>query len=73
MRFFLLTFTALIFLSLKTPAKVGTKSDLGKKLFFDKRLSKNNQVNCASCHRPESAFADTLALSIGVYGRKGKS
>jgi len=72
MRLFLLTFTTLIFLSLKTPTKVGTKSDLGKKLFFDKRLSKNNQVSCASCHRPEFAFADTSAVSIGVYGRMGK-
>jgi cytochrome c peroxidase len=49
-----------------------TKSDLGKKLFFDKRLSKNNQVSCASCHRPEFAFADTSALSRGVYDRLGK-
>jgi cytochrome c peroxidase len=72
MRLFLLTFTTLIFLSLKTPTKVGTKSDLGKKLFFDKRLSKNNQVSCASCHRPEFAFADTSAVSMGVYGRMGK-
>lgn len=72
MRLFLLTFTTLIFLSLKTPTKVWTKSDLGKKLFFDKRLSKNNQVSCASCHRPEFAFADTSAVSIGVYGRMGK-
>jgi cytochrome c peroxidase len=42
---------------------------LGKVLFFDKALSKNNQVSCATCHQPEKAFADGLALgNIGVSG-----
>jgi len=35
---------------------------LGKALFFDTRLSGNRSLACASCHRPEAAFADGLAL-----------
>jgi cytochrome c peroxidase len=31
---------------------------LGKKLFFDKTLSRNNRIACATCHRPEVAFTD---------------
>lgn len=39
---------------------------LGQRLFFDTRLSRNGQVACASCHRPERAFADTHPVSKGV-------
>jgi len=49
-----------------------SKAEIGRKLFFDPRLSKNNKISCASCHKPEFAFADTVAVSEGVYGRKGK-
>lgn len=52
----------------KAPA---TKAELGKLLFFDPILSKDNKVSCASCHLPEHAFADTAAVSKGVGGRKG--
>ncbi|GAB4044272.1 cytochrome-c peroxidase [Spirosoma jeollabukense] len=45
---------------------------LGKRLFFDLILSRNRTISCASCHREEFAFADTSALSLGVFGRKGK-
>lgn len=41
-------------------------ADLGKRLFFDARLSRNGRVACASCHRPEHAFADTQSLSKGI-------
>lgn len=50
-----------------TPARI----DLGKTLFYDKRLSRDSTLNCASCHRPSLAFADTLAISPGVEGRLG--
>lgn len=43
----------------------------GKKLFFDKRLSLDNTVSCSSCHNPQLAFADTVAISPGVEGRLG--
>jgi cytochrome c peroxidase len=36
---------------------------LGKLLFYDKRLSGNNQLSCASCHHQSLAFTDGLALS----------
>lgn len=53
----------------KLPA---TKEELGKLLFFEKKLSRDNSISCASCHIPEYAFSDTLDFSIGVGGRKGK-
>lgn len=47
-----------------TPEKVA----LGKKLFFDKRLSKDGSMACASCHLPEKGWTDGLALSTKVGG-----
>ena len=42
---------------------------LGKKLFFEKLLSKDNSISCASCHAPENAFNDPgMARSLGVGG-----
>ena len=43
-----------------------TKAALGKRLFFDPVLSSDSSVSCASCHKPEFYFADTLPLSHGV-------
>jgi cytochrome c peroxidase len=43
-----------------------TAAELGKLLFFDPILSGNGQVSCASCHKPEFAFADNTPLSVGV-------
>jgi len=40
--------------------------DLGRSLFFDKILSGNRDVSCATCHSPLSHGADVLALSIGT-------
>lgn len=47
-----------------TAAKIA----FGKKLFFDKRLSGNNELSCASCHHPDKAFTDGLPKSHGVNG-----
>lgn len=44
---------------------------LGKKLFFDKRLSIDNSISCASCHQQAAAFADNNIQAIGVEGRIG--
>jgi len=44
---------------------------LGERLFFDPILSRDSTVSCASCHKPEFAFADNAPLSKGVQGRKG--
>lgn len=46
-----------------------TKVALGKRLFFDKALSSDSSVSCASCHLPSRAFADSVALSAGVEGQ----
>ncbi|MFN3999234.1 cytochrome-c peroxidase [Algoriphagus sp.] len=44
---------------------------LGKKLFFDPNLSANGKVSCATCHQPNLAFTDGVALSTkGVSGNK---
>jgi cytochrome c peroxidase len=48
------------------------KEILGKKLFSEKILSKDSSVSCASCHNPNLAFADSVAFSIGIYGRETK-
>lgn len=48
-----------------TPAKIA----LGKELFFDKKLSKNGDRNCASCHHPEKAFTDGLKTSLDLGGK----
>ena len=39
---------------------------LGKRLFFDTRLSANQRVSCASCHNPEANFQDGRALGQGI-------
>ncbi|KQZ26372.1 cytochrome-c peroxidase [Duganella sp. Root1480D1] len=44
---------------------------LGKQLFFDKRLSANGTISCASCHMPEKAFTDGKALAIGINEQVG--
>jgi len=41
---------------------------LGRRLYYDARLSKDNSLACASCHRPEYDFADRAKISIGVGG-----
>ncbi len=46
-----------------------TKARLGEKLFFDPILSSNRTISCASCHKPEYAFADTARFSRGVGGQ----
>lgn len=47
------------------------KVELGKILFYEKRLSLDNSMSCASCHRQEHAFSDTSRFSVGVHGLPG--
>ncbi|HOY77224.1 MAG TPA: di-heme enzyme [Hyphomonadaceae bacterium] len=44
------------------------KVELGRRLFYDVRLSSNETKSCASCHKQELAFTDGLAISPGVTG-----
>ena len=50
-----------------TPEKVA----LGRQLFFDKGLSSDGAVACATCHDPALAFSDGRAIARGVHGKEG--
>lgn len=41
---------------------------LGRVLFYDKRLSINHTVSCASCHQPEHGYSDPRQFSVGFAG-----
>ncbi len=43
------------------------KVELGRHLFYDNRLSANEEVSCSSCHKQHLAFADGLPLSFGLH------
>lgn len=45
---------------------------LGRVLFYDKNLSSNNTISCASCHQQANAFGDTNVSSLGVNGTTGR-
>lgn len=63
----------------KMPAKLTEFDDpptpervrLGRWLFFDKRLSGDNTIACASCHKPEHGFSEPTPVSTGIDGQKG--
>jgi len=40
--------------------------DLGQRLFFDTRLSRNNDRACATCHVPERSFTDGQKRAVGI-------
>lgn len=44
---------------------------LGRRLFFDGRLSGNGKVSCASCHQPNHGFASPDARAVGINGQMG--
>ena len=45
-----------------------TKVELGRHLFYDKRMSSNGKTSCATCHRQELAFTDGRARAEGTTG-----
>jgi cytochrome c peroxidase len=45
------------------------EATLGRVLFYDKNLSADNSVSCASCHKQDLAFADDAAFSTGIFDR----
>jgi cytochrome c peroxidase len=56
----------------KNPFHVdAAKVRLGEKLYFDKRLSVDNTVSCASCHALDKGGTDRLRVSTGVHGEQG--
>ena len=44
---------------------------LGRWLFYEKRLSGNDSMSCASCHMPQSSFSDPNKYSTGIDGIAG--
>lgn len=50
-----------------TPEKI----ELGRRLYYDKRLSADGTVSCATCHDPEKGFADGKKVGEGIAGKKG--
>ena len=59
---------------LKVPADnpiAAEKVQLGKMLYFDKRVSKDGTVSCATCHDPKLAWAEDEPTSTGIHKQKG--
>jgi cytochrome c peroxidase len=55
------------------PAREALRQDLGKKLFFDPRLSVDGSTSCASCHDMNHGWADGRAKATGlIHGARGK-
>ncbi len=45
--------------------------ELGRRLFFDRRLSRDGSLSCATCHDPERAFSDGRPVAHGISGARG--
>ena len=48
------------------------KVELGRTLFFDKRLSNDDTIACANCHLAQFAFTDAQPVATGIHGQKGE-
>ncbi|MEO8026190.1 MAG: cytochrome-c peroxidase [Bryobacteraceae bacterium] len=48
------------------------KAELGKLLYFDQRLSLDDNISCATCHTPKFAFTDGARTSAGIHGANGR-
>jgi cytochrome c peroxidase len=58
------------FADLETPP-TPERVRLGRWLFFDKRLSGDGTLSCASCHVPQHAFSELTPSSTGIHGQRG--
>jgi cytochrome c peroxidase len=47
------------------------KIELGRQLYFDRRLSKGNEVSCADCHHPDKGYGFDTQFGVGIQGLKG--
>jgi cytochrome c peroxidase len=47
------------------------KVHLGKQLYFDTRLSKDNAISCSTCHDPSKGWSDDGPTSVGIDGQRG--
>ena len=48
------------------------KIELGRRLFNDRRLSRDESISCASCHDPARVFSLDRPIAVGVFGRQGR-
>lgn len=58
----------------KVPADnplTAAKVELGKQLYFDPRLSRDNTISCSSCHDPKKGWSNAEAFATGVRGQVG--
>mgnify|MGYP001824364242 CR=1 FL=1 len=60
------TFNLTYFASEKLDSLPENKVNIGEKLFFDKALSKSNNMSCGTCHQPKLYFTDGMRISKGV-------
>ncbi|MEZ5400885.1 MAG: cytochrome-c peroxidase [Bryobacteraceae bacterium] len=44
---------------------------IGRRLFFEKRLSRDGSMSCGTCHDPKRAYTDDKPVAVGVAGIKG--
>lgn len=63
----LCVFTVLVSFCVKSK-QVDHKFELGRVLFFDKVISGNKNISCATCHNPMTGTSDSLALPVGEGG-----
>ncbi|MEQ8788107.1 MAG: cytochrome c peroxidase [Pirellulaceae bacterium] len=47
------------------------KIELGRQLYFDKRLSADSTVSCADCHHPDEGWARATQFGVGINGQEG--
>ena len=47
------------------------KIELGRQLYFDRRLSVNNTVSCADCHHPDDSYGRGTRFGVGINGQMG--
>lgn len=55
----------------KDNAQTPEKIELGKQLYFDKRLSVDHSISCASCHDPKKGWSNGEATAEGFNGQRG--
>ncbi|MCC6460824.1 MAG: c-type cytochrome [Saprospiraceae bacterium] len=54
---------------MQDPVFLDEKVVLGRVLFYDKNLSRDRTISCASCHKQTLAFSDNVAFSVGIDGQ----
>jgi cytochrome c peroxidase len=57
------------YLGFGTRSMDSKKASLGRIIFYDKNLSEDKKISCASCHKPEIGFSDNVAFSTGIQNR----